>query len=331
MSVDIICNKNIVKNERNIININNIIKDDKLTNSYIIEGIEGSGKTLLAKYFAKALLCENFTDDTCNECNNCLNFEKNNLTDVFYIKPKKTALSIDETRKEIIDAVNILPSTLKYKIFIIDADEITVQAQNALLKTIEQPPDYAVFIFTTSNINMFLSTVLSRCTVFKTQYIGAKDIFDYLKSCNIDEKNIAMATNIETGSIGQAINIAKSETFETLRSDALKYIKNVNTSDVMGCVSMAKSCEQYKTKIFDFFNILKIIYRDLFVYKSTQNINLIFQQDIKDEIIAISENIEVLKLSENFDYIDQAIYQQKISNSYLLNLETLFLKLSCNI
>ncbi len=332
MSLDIISTKNIVGNETIINNINNIIINNKLTNSYIIEGLKGSGKTLLGKYFAKALLCQDFDGDTCNQCVNCINFEKNNLTDVFYISAKKSALSIEEVRKEILDNVYIKPTSLDYKIFIINADEITIQAQNSLLKTIEEPPSYAVFIFTTSKINTFLPTILSRCTLFKTQYIGSNLILEHLKTTtDIETHKLEVATNFETGSIGQAIDIATSTNFEVLRSNTLQYIKDVNSADVLGCINIAKACEPNKSNMDMFFNILLLLYRDLFVYKTTKNESLIFQKDIKNEIIEISEDIEVKKLSENFAYINEAINSYKLSNSFLLNLETLFLKLSCNL
>ncbi len=321
---------NIVLNTTFLNNISNIVLNDKLTNSYIIEGLDGSGKTLLANYFAKSLLCENFIDEPCNQCPNCLNYEKHNIPDVNYIQGKKNALSIDEVRRYILDTVFIKPQSQKYKIYIIDSKEITIQAQNSLLKTIEEPPAYAIFIFMTSKISLFLPTILSRCTLFKTQYIDSTLVFNYLQSLklpySIDE--LKMVSNLDTGAIGQALKLLENKNFNQNRLEILKLLSNLNTADILSCVNYAKDCEKYKTDMTGFYKTINTLYRDLFIYKSSKNESLINQQDIKMEIIFASENFDLKKLESNFNYINEAINNQHMNNNFTLGLETLFLKLS---
>ncbi len=330
MSLNKFSRDNIVLNNTIINNISNIINNDKLTNSYILEGLDGSGKNLIAKYFAKSLLCDNFITEPCNQCDNCLNFEKNNITDVNYISSKKSSLSIEEVRHYILDTVFIKPQSQKYKIYIIEANEITIQAQNSLLKTIEEPPSYAIFIFMTSKISMFLPTILSRCTLFKTQYIDSDLVYNYLSSLglpySIDE--LKMVSNLETGSIGQALTLLESTGYSQNRLDILKLLTNLNKADLLSCVNYAKDCEKYKNDMNNFYKIMIALYRDLFIYKSTGNKNLINQKDIEKELIIASENFKLSKLEDNFNYINKAISTQHMNNSFTLGLETLFLKLS---
>ncbi len=330
MSEILYSRENIVLNNTIINNISNIINDDKLTNSYIIEGLEGSGKTLLAKYFAKSLLCENYITEPCNECSNCINFEKNNITDVNYISSKKTSLSIEEVRHYILDTVIIKPQSQKYKIYIIEANEITIQAQNSLLKTIEVPPSYAIFIFLTSKISMFLPTILSRCTTFKTQYIESDLVYNYLASqglpYSVDE--LKMVSNLETGSIGQALKLLESTEFSQTRLDILKLLTDLNKADLLSCINYAKACDKYKNDMNNFYRTIISLYRDLFIYKSTGNKSLINQKDIENELVVASENFKLSKLEDNFNYINEAISVQHMNNSFTLGLETLFLKLS---
>ncbi len=293
-------------------------------------GSGGSGKTLLAKYFAKSLLCDNFIDAPCNECDNCLNLEKNNITDINYVTSKKNALSIDEVRKQILDTVFIKPQSQKYKIYIIEANEITIQAQNSLLKTIEEPPSYAIFIFMTSKLSLFLPTILSRCTLFKTQYIPSSLILDYLTNQDLPYtiEQLKMVSNLETGSIGQALLALENTDFEQNRLDILKLLTDLNTADFLSCINFAKTCEKYKTDMDSFYKIILSLYRDLFIYKSTKNKNLINQKDISSAIVVASAVFELNKLEDNFNFINEAISTQHMNNSFTLGLETLFLKLS---
>ncbi len=330
MSLNNFSRDSIVSNNTIINNISYIINDDKLTNSYIIEGLDGSGKTLLAKYFAKALLCENFSTEPCNQCSNCLNFEKNNIPDINYISSKKTALSIEEVRHNILDSVFIKPQSQKYKIYIIEANEITIQAQNSLLKTIEEPPSYAIFIFMTSKISMFLPTILSRCTLFKTQYIESDLVYNFIVSQGLSysTEDIKMVSNIETGSIGQALALLETTDYNKTRLDILRLLTNLNKADLLSCINYAKDCEKYKNDMNNFYRTMVSLYRDLFIYKSTGNKKLINQKDIEKELIIASENFKLSKLEDNFNYINKAISTQHMNNSFTLGLETLFLKLS---
>ncbi len=327
----------IVKNDTIVRNISNIINNDKVTNSYIIEGLQGSGKTLLAKYFAKSLLCENFDLEPCCECNNCLNFDKNYIPDVLYISAKKSALSIDEARLHIVDNVHIKPQSQKYKIYIIEADEITIQAQNSLLKTIEDPPSYAIFIFMTSKINLFLPTILSRCTVFKTQYISSLLVYDYLKNSDLpfedsfSNEDFKSVSNFETGSIGQAIELLNKKSLSNSRLEILNTLVELNKTDILGCVNLAKQSEKYKGDMHSFYNIVLALYRDLFIIKTTNNKDLVNQQDIYSELLSASYNFDVSKIDKNFKFIYNAINTQHINNNFTIGVETLFLRLSNNV
>ncbi len=323
----------IVKNDSIIRNVSNIINNDKVTNSYIIEGLKGSGKTLLANYFAKSLLCESFTDEPCCECDNCLNFDKNYIPDVLYISAKKSALSIDEARLHIVDNVHIKPQSQKYKIYIIEADEITIQAQNSLLKTIEDPPKYAIFIFMTSKINLFLPTILSRCTIFKTQYISKELVYDYFKNSdlNFTDSDFKSVSNFETGSIGQAIELLNKNSLTTHRLELLQTLIEINKTDILGCVNLAKQADKYKADMTMFYNIVLALYRDLFIIKTTNNKVLVNQQDIYSELLSASYDFDVSKIDKNFKFIYNAINTQNINNNFSIGIETLYLRLSNNI
>ncbi len=333
MSEFILNRDSIVKNDTFVRNVSNIINNDKVTNSYIIEGLKGSGKTLLAQYFAKSLLCENFDLEPCCECDNCHNFDKNYIPDVLYISAKKSALSIDEARLHVVDNVHIKPQSQKYKIYIIEADEITIQAQNSLLKTIEDPPSYAIFIFMTSKINLFLPTILSRCTVFKTQYISSDLVYDYLKNSDLDysDADFRSVANFETGSIGQAIELLNKNSLTQHRLELLNTLIELNKTDILGCINLAKQSDKYKADMRLFYDIILALYRDLFIIKTTNNKDLVNQQDIDSDLQSASYDLDVYKRDKNFKFMYNAINTQHINNNFSIGIETLYLRLSNNV
>jgi len=172
----------IAGNEHIIKNLQNAISGNRLSNAYIIDGADGCGKKLLAQTLAKTLQCEKGGVTPCNECISCHTFDSGNNPDVIYVVPSKTkAIGVDDIRQQMVNIANIKPYKNKYKIFIIDnAETMTVQAQNAMLKTIEEPPLYSIFIFLSNNSASFLPTVLSRCILLKLRALPESTVKKYI-------------------------------------------------------------------------------------------------------------------------------------------------------
>ena len=145
--------------------LKNAIETGKVSHSYIFTGEPGSGKKLLAGTFAAALQCESGESEPCMTCDSCKKVIGKNHPDIITVTHEKPgSISIDEVREQVVHDVDIKPYCSPYKIYIIpDAEMMTVQAQNALLKTIEEPPEYAVILLLTSNIDSLLPTIRSRC------------------------------------------------------------------------------------------------------------------------------------------------------------------------
>ena len=140
----------------------------RVSHAYILSGEEGMGRKTIAKAFAMTLLCEKHGTEPCMECHSCKQFLSGNHPDVIWVTHEKPAsIGVDDVRIQINDTVSIRPYSSPYKIYLVDeAEKMTVQAQNALLKTIEEPPAYAVLVLITTNPEVFLPTILSRCIQF---------------------------------------------------------------------------------------------------------------------------------------------------------------------
>lgn len=145
--------------------LQNALSTGKVSHAYILNGEKSSGKEFIAKVFAMALQCEEDGKEPCQKCHSCRQALSGNHPDIIrVIHEKPNTISVDDIRTQVNGDVAIKPYSGKYKVYILsEAEKMTAQAQNALLKTLEEPPEYAVIMLLTSNVNALLPTIVSRC------------------------------------------------------------------------------------------------------------------------------------------------------------------------
>ena len=162
--------------------IKDAVGQNKVSHAYILNGQRGSGKKMLAKLFAMTLQCESGEAEPCGECRSCIQANNGNQPDIITVKHEKPAsISVDDVRTQINGDIMIKPYSSPYKVYIVpEADLMTVQAQNAILKTIEEPPEYAVIFLLTENADSLLPTIRSRCVMLKLRNIKDKLVKKYL-------------------------------------------------------------------------------------------------------------------------------------------------------
>ena len=162
--------------------IQSAVEQKKVSHAYIINGQRGAGKKMLARLFAMTLQCESKALEPCGDCRSCLQTKNGNQPDIITITHEKpTSISVDEIRQQLNGDVMIKPYSSPYKIYVIpEADLMTPQAQNALLKTLEEPPEYAIIFLLTENVDALLPTIRSRCVMLKLKNIKDKLVKKYL-------------------------------------------------------------------------------------------------------------------------------------------------------
>ena len=313
--------------------IQDAVEQNKVSHAYILNGQRGSGKKMLAKLFAMALQCESGKTDPCGECRSCIQAKNNNQPDIITVKHEKPAsISVDDIREQLNGDIMIKPYSSPYKVYIIpEADLLTVQAQNALLKTIEEPPEYAVIFLLTENADSLLPTIRSRCVMLKLRNIKDKLVKKYLmEQLEVPDYQAELCAAFAQGNIGRAILLAKSEHFNEIKEEAIQLLKYIDEMELHEIVSAIKEINKYKLEVTDYLDIIMIWYRDILLYKATKDVGgLVFGDQlthIKEKAAKSSyEGIDTI-----LDAIEKAKTRLKSNVNFDLVMELLLLTLKEN-
>lgn len=230
------------------------IENDTLSHSYLFIGIQGIGKKLIAKEFAKRILC--LEKKSVDNCKSCMELEGNNHPDFMCIEPEGNSIKIEQIRF-LQKKIQEKPIISNRKVYIIDdADTMTTEAQNCLLKTLEEPPEFATIILIGNNENAFLPTIKSRCMILTYQPIEEKEIQQYMQThygiTNMTSNQLAMFQ----GSIGKAILLKdKQEQYHKIED----MIAGLNKNDLLTIMQLAEPLYKAKDEIFEILEYINIL------------------------------------------------------------------------
>ena len=160
---------------------------------------------------------------------------------------------------------------------------MTVQAQNALLKTLEEPPEYAIIFLLTENADNLLATIRSRCVMLKLRHIKDKLVKKYLmEEMKVPDYQADICAAFAQGNLGRAMMLAKSEHFNEIKEDAIQLMRYIDQMEMQEIVGAIKQINKYKLEVTDYLDILTIWYRDVLLYKATKDVEgLVFKDQIK--------------------------------------------------
>ena len=324
---DVVGHKDILKY------ISSAVENNRVSHAYILNGERGSGKKMLANLFATTLLCESGNSEPCGKCHSCRQAESGNHPDIIRVTHEKpNSISVDDIRTQVNNTVDIKPYQGPYKVYIIpQADMMTPQAQTAILKTIEEPPSYAVFLLLTENAETLLPTINSRCVMLKLRNIKDTLIKKYLmENLEIPDYKADMCTAFAQGNMGRAIMLANSDHFNEIREEAVQLLKHISEMELNEIVAAVKNISVYKLEITDYLDIIMIWYRDVLLYKATKEIDkVVFKdqlQSIKEQARKSSyEGIELI-----LESLEKAKARLKANVNFDLVMELLFLTIKEN-
>ena len=305
--------------------IMNSIKANKVPNAYLFTGIRGVGKTTIARIVAKLLNCQNGIENECkNKCNNCVAITNSSHIDVLEMDAASKT-GVDDVR-DLIEFSRYRPTSSKYKIFIIDeVHMLSKQAFNALLKTLEEPPEYLKFIFATTEIKKIPITVVSRCQRFDLSRVKSSDLFEFLKEIkdkekgNVSDDALKLIVKLSEGSVRDALSLLDRGLITLEKGDEL----NIDIAQkIFGYFDKSKLIEIFELILKGNEKKVIKIYRDIY----NQGVEpKIFINDFL-ELIYYFKNINSLTIeSTNFSLNDAEFLKIKnISNNIENNVLILF-------
>ncbi|CEI71559.1 MULTISPECIES: ATP-binding protein [Romboutsia] len=282
--------------------LTNSINNNKISHAYMFEGIEGIGKKKLTEELAKLLL--DISD-------------VNNSPDYIEIKPDGNSIKIAQIRKLQTDI--IIKPHKDYKIYVInDAHKMTVEGQNALLKTLEEPPQYAIIILVTSNKEALLDTIKSRCEIIKFLPISLIDLKKYLIQKGVDEQRTQLLATFSRGSIEKALELSESSEFALMREEIQSYIERLLDKNIVDILDISLDIEKYRGDIFNILDIMINYFRDIMFIKEKIDKNMIINSDKITFLQNMSKKISYSQVSKIIDIIEET--KKKIRSNCNFNI-----------
>lgn len=324
--------------------LKNVIKNQKLSHAYLFTGPRGTGKTSSAKLFAKAINCLNNVDgDACNNCEQCNSFNNNSNPDIIEIDAASNN-GVDEIR-EIKNKVSLVPSSSKYKVYIIDeVHMLSIGAFNALLKTLEEPPEYVIFILATTEPHKLPATVISRCQRFDFKSISSVQMKKCLtniidkENIKIDEDALDEIINNSSGGLRDAIGMldqafAFSDKNITLNdinelsgnisnSELYELFEDINFGNYQNIVQKTEKLSEMGKDFCLVVEKMISFVRKGIIYKKTKNENVI---DLKEKTII--QKIDDTQIYIIMDMLSEILINLQKSNHKMIIFEVKMLQL----
>ena len=313
--------------------LQNAIATNKVSHAYIINGERCAGKEFIAHVFAMALQCERQEEEPCQECHSCKQALSGNQPDIIKVMHEKpNTIGVEDIRTQINSTIAIKPYSSPRKIYIMnEGEKMTVQAQNALLKTLEEPPEYTVILILTTNVNALLPTILSRCVVLNMKPVRDELIKKFLmETVQIPDYKSDLCVAFARGNVGKAKLLASSEEFDNIKEEAVTLLKYINDMEIGEIVAAIKKINDYKFDVNDYLDILSIWYRDVLLFKATNDVNhLIFRGEIQ-YIRKVADRCSYHGIEKILKALDKAQNRLSANVNFDLTMELLLLTIKEN-
>lgn len=313
--------------------LRNAVATGQVSHAYIINGERSSGKEFIARVFAMALQCERDGVEPCGECHSCRQALSNNQPDIIYVGHEKpNTIGVEDIRTQINGDIVVKPYNSPRKIYIMnEGEKMTAQAQNALLKTLEEPPAYAVILILTTQVEALLPTILSRCVVLNMKPVPDALVKKYLmEELGVPDYKANICVAFARGNVGKAKLLASSEEFEKVKDEAITLVKYINDMEISEIVKAIKKINEYKFDVNDYLDILSAWYRDVLLFKATRDVNsLIFKEEIQ-QIMRVSDRSTYEGIENIVKALEQAKRRLEANVNFDLTMELLLMTIKEN-
>lgn len=287
-------------------------ESNTLSHAHLIVGANGIGKSKVADIFSSLILNKELF--------------KANVDSIEY-RPKKASIGVDDVR-EIIEEVNKKPYEGDKKVItIFSGEKLTIQAQNALLKTIEEPPKGVFIIILTTSIEIILETIKSRCQIYKLTPLSNEEIQSYIlkKYGNIDTIDFSPALSYAGGIPGRLEKFIDDEELQEARKVVLELIREINDKNVESILKYEKKLLKYKDEKEELLGIIEGFIRDIIVYKEVSDKKFIINSDKKKEIEELVNLMSYKKLNSMIDAVKELRRNLESNSNFSINLNIMLM------
>jgi len=316
---------NIIGQSSLISKMERILAGGRIVHAYLFTGPAGIGKKTMSKLLAQALICKGPGDKPCNSCSTCHQFVSGNHPDVIWIRRQedKTGITVDQIRS-MQSAVKAKPYQAGRRIcFIENAHLMTEQAQNALLKTLEEPPSNTLFFLLAENTSTLLPTIVSRCQVFRVGSLSREDVTAILLNhLSVSKEEAATYAALSQGNPGKALSLAGDEVFRGCRE---KLINGLAQLGSLKALELYGLFDEYRERADELLEIMEVWFRDLLVFRETRDEELVVNLDKVPQIVRQINNLtgrDLKKVLEQLNYCRKLL---KSNCNYQLTIENMLL------
>lgn len=309
--------------------LQNALVQNRVAHAYLFHGPAGAGKTTLARAFAGALLCEAVSEDSCGRCSVCRRMASEHLPDFFALNPAGNNIKVEQIR-DLQKKVQLKPYEAARKVYLINqAETMTTEAANCLLKILEDPPKETVFLLTTINQFSLLPTIISRCQSIPLSRVPLAEIEEMLvRNCQVDSKEAVLYASLADGLPGAAWGLAVSGGRKGIRELVFKLEDQIAGGSVHALLKIAEEFDKKKEILPDILEQLLLWYRDKLIWQQTAEEKLILNIDKISDLKNNSVNLSKNYLVSSIDSILEAKNQIHRNVNVRLVLEVLLLKLA---
>lgn len=316
----------------------NAITNNRMAHAYIFTGQEGVGKALFSKELAKTIFCQHLNIDACDTCNTCRRITNNNFSDLFLILPEKNSRVIKiEQLKYLQDILNVKPMESKYKMVVIkSADKMNEEASNCLLKTLEEPPSYAIIILIVTSLESLKETIRSRCQVIRFSPLSTSVVKDILvNNFQLDGTQAERLASISNGSIKRAMLLFNADSLKKKnwlidRLLKLKYEDNLTFSKELfheWHIQDLEILEEKRLYVKELILSFLLYYRDLLVCRIENNELPLYHTEWKDALVSKGRSLSEDTLFSIFHVIRVSLEQLDYNANINLLLENMITKI----
>ena len=304
-----------------------IMDSGRIVHSYIFIGPTGAGKKTISKYFAKMLLCDG-GKKPCNMCKSCRQLESSNHPDIIRIVGQSKTIGIDPIR-ELRGDISIKPFQGQKKIYIIEkGDTMTPQAQNALLKTLEEPPDHAIIFILVENLAGLLPTIVSRCQIIRIPPLSAQQVAQIIKSrTRVAPDEALVFARLSQGIPGKGIELALSQEYHQMRDESLEILTKLTESSTAQAMGYVDYFLDKRDNAIEILDMIELFLRDVLVLKEGKLREIIINIDKIPFIESLANTFTTRDIQCIIENIEQSKKMLMSHANFQLTIENLLMKI----